>query len=667
MNWQHYINGQEVTAPRGWDGAKQVLKRNIQARTLAVEYQGEVTFVGDGYDMLRGLFVSSAGCAIVQYEAYTMCGGVRVLAVRANIILADCDWNLNRCEVACSIVEDGIGARIANNGKVPISPTAERTKNGIPLTPVTAIPLQVFNSAGTYLPNTRAAYDYLECLQHAVRFMSDQEVTLQSTWYNALPDDERFSILTGFQLRTGANTAPEDERLRYKWSDLFREIAIKYNLWIYVKRDVNGAPIVRLEREEDIYADTVAISLPWQDNLIQSIDQEQTWAAVEVGSEDGIANRGATDPLPYLVLQGFSTEAFSFEGVCNTEAVLDLVSKWGICTNLINKVAIQSSSEHDELVFVIQYNRTTNQATIGDYFGAVALYNKALLNINVLNRYQLPSNVGQYFGPGVDNFRASATSNGAIISDSTWPSLITANVPLNFDDDSTPPNFDPSNLWDTTLLRFTAPVQGFYALRVSRSFRVSSNTFAIGLFGGNKYVTSRITVRRFNASNVLQGTQIFNSTPQALGLIPQPAQFLIPATWIQPAGNYLHEINIQQVMDVGDYLLIDGAFVTTSVDPLNTGVIQFFDLVGSTIETTFIAAGGGTLTNIDPSAARVVTLTFSRLVDADTWADLVGNPTQAIRVATDGGAWRTGHILSADNNLQRGEASWTLTCKRDQI
>jgi hypothetical protein len=120
-------------------------------------------------------------------------------------------------------------------------------------------------------------------------------------------------------------------------------------------------------------------------------------------------------------------------------------------------------------------------------------------------------------------------------------------------------------------------------------------------------------------------------------------------------------------MEVGDYLLIDGAFITTSVDPLNTGVIQFFDLVGSSIETTFIAAGGGTLTNIDPGAARVVTLTFSRLVDADTWADLVGNPTQAIRVATNGGAWRTGHILSADNNLQRGEASWTLTCKRDQI
>ena len=654
MMWEHYLDGTLVSSPADFSEAEQVLRRDFTKRIVAVEYRGSVTFTADGHALLRSLFVQGAGCGIVKYEAYTMCGGVRILAIRANIIMADCDWNLNRCEVTCSLVDDGIGARISNNVKVPISPTSVVTKNGDPNATVPVVPLEVFNNSGVYQVPTRTAYDYFACMVHALRYITDDNVTVVSTWYNGLPDDERFAILSGYQLRTGSQVAPEDERVRYTWDELFSEISKKYNLWLYVTRDTLGAPVINIEPEADTYLQQVGTSHAWQDNLEQSIDRDQLWASVKVGSTSGISNREATLPLPFLVLQGFSEEAFQFDGVCNTEVELDLVSQWGICTNLINRVAIGGNDEFDDDPFIVQYNRTNNRATIGNYFSSVALYNEALLNINVLNRYPLPSQVGGGFGPVGDNFRASALSFGATVTVPTASITVGTAVLQLFDDDVNPPNENPNGTWDPVLSRYTVPVQGFYQFRVLHIWEVLTNTFPLNVVGIKKGAVSRIVFRRFDAFNVLQSSQTFTRR----GVL-DPFQ-------TTPVGKYNHEAIAGFVLNPGDYVNVAIAFDTTQ-QAFGGGVIEMRTRPGTFILTQFVANGGGSITSADSDAARIVTLQYDRLVDASTWASFTADPRQAVTVAPDGSAFRLGHIKEASCKLQTGEASWTLVATRDQI
>ena len=109
MTFTHYIDGVEVSEPDGWADFEQEVSRDFENRTISIKYPSDATFTGEGYKRLRALFVAN-DCGIVTYEAYDDCDGVRTLIVSANIILADCEWNLNRCEVNCSLVDDGIGA-----------------------------------------------------------------------------------------------------------------------------------------------------------------------------------------------------------------------------------------------------------------------------------------------------------------------------------------------------------------------------------------------------------------------------------------------------------------------------------------------------------------------------------------------------------------------------
>ena len=121
------------------------------------------------------------------------CQGSTYRVVRGVISLADIEWNLNRCTAKVKVQDDGYGARIFNNKDIGVFPTSEVTKNGDALTPVTAIDLEVFDPTaafGTYLAQTRKAYDWLECMTDLVGYITDGELTVQSNWYDALPDDE---------------------------------------------------------------------------------------------------------------------------------------------------------------------------------------------------------------------------------------------------------------------------------------------------------------------------------------------------------------------------------------------------------------------------------------------------------------------------------------------
>jgi hypothetical protein len=649
MSFRHTINGTEVSEPKEWNTFEQEIVRDFERRTISIKYPGSTTFTLGGYRMLRDMFVAD-DCGIVEYECTETCGDLTLLVVRANIILADCKWNLNRCEVECSLVDDGVDARITNNRGIPISPLADRSKNDTPITPVTGIAVEVFDTVNGNTLGTRTMFDWLACMQHAVQYMTDGNITLQSNWYNSLPDSERYAITTGYQLRAG-DTSQTGTRVVYKFEELFLEVAKKYNLWLAIRRDTSGTPVVRIEREVDSFTDTVAASFEWTDNLIQSVDRDQLWARVDVGSDNAIKNQDAVQSLPFLVLQGFSVEEFHFETECNTDAVLDLVNNWGICTNLIQAV-LDNDTGYEEDTFIIQYNRTTDEATMSDWYnpgGDPVLYNEALMNINVLNRYDLPSNIGSFYDALDAGFEAQRVLAGTPVTDvTTTPTTGTyavAPFPAIILDPGG--NYTPND--------YTAPAQGYYVFEVRRQWRITENTFPVVLGNVQKRAISRIRIERYNSFNVLQNFTEFESSGQ-----------LAQAGLFTPPGNYQHSVTHGLVLNAGDYVRVQFRFdFTSSFDPLATGSITVLDQPGSIFGTSFVATGGGVITNIDPDAARIITYDFDRITTAARWKALTDNPTLAIEVAPDADL-KLGHVKSAKRNIYRGTTTYTLICKRSQ-
>ena len=128
----------------------------------------------------------------------------------------------------------------------------------------------------------------------------------------------------------------------------------------------------------------------------------------------------------------------------------------------------------------------------------------------------------------------------------------------------------------------------------------------------------------------------------------------------------MHEVSNGFVLNAGDYVrVLFGFNFSSGGDPLATGTITVQDQPLSTFGTTFVATGGGAVTNIDPEQSRVITYEFDRITNATDWRAMISDPTLAVQVAPDQ-ALKLGHIQRASRNIYKGTTSYTLICKRSQ-
>lgn len=650
MSFEIYLNGSLVASPKDWDGYEQEIVRDYKKRFLRIAYPGTFTLTNaSGYPALRALLLDDL-CSIVRFEAYEVCGLARYQIVNGYVVIADAEWNLNDCTCEIEVQDDAIGARVDNNVRIPVSPLADKSKNGVDITPCPTLSIEVFDpsdDAATYLPDARTMYDWLDAMTHCIQYITDSNIAVTSAWYEALDDTEKVALCNGYQLRT-ADIASDAKRLTYDFQTLWLEVAKRYNLWIAVKRNDSGVSYLAIEPEPDMFSTSQPLNLLHQYELVQSIDRDQLYSAVEVGDEEGIQNLDLTYSLPYLVLQGFSQEKFHFQGTCNTDEVLDLTGKWHADTNTIEKVLVTdpTSDDYDKDTFLIQYNAYTNKAVKGDYLvdgSTPYLYNEQMLNVNILNRYTLPSDVGSYYDSSDSGFMASG--NGP----QGWGAVTAPVIPgtcfyypfgsgLTDTDVTTPPNNNVDGNWDVALQRYTAPAQGFYEFEVYMQMSVDSSAPA-GIDA---------VFERYDSGNVLLATQtvqvVSSSSP----------------------GTYIGSNTASFVLNAGDYVTRTyRRFICRgNVLGADTATIQPLDHY---TRTRFIAAGGGVLTNIDTDAARIVKHKFERLIPVSEWQQYVNDPSLGIGVSHTGGAVKSAHIQKATRDVVSGRTTYELISKKDVL
>lgn len=633
---RHYINDVLVEEPMGWMDFEEELDRDYQERIISVKYDSTLTFTAGGYAALRSIYLLGGYCADIRYRAEQECGGVVSIAAQGVIILSDAEWNLTRCEVEVQVVDDALGARVMNNMDIPISPLADLSKNGVAITPVTPFDLLIHrsDSVANYSP-ARKAFDWWQCMQHGLAYISDGQVSIVSDWVQTLADNEQFALVDGYMLRTG-DDAPR--RIQWTFKLLFHEMAGRYNLYLAAGRDANGNPQLRLEPESYWYGTAVTTQQLDIQDLIQGIDVDRLYERVQIGCEDSKYNAdiNATDFVPYVPLLTQVDESFNFQGVCNASSALDIKFKFISETNVIVDTILNQDEGSDEKMFMLQYSVPPLVAnaitTIWNTLLFTRGYNPAIINGTILSRYYLPSGVGSNSGPSpgfVGSYTAGVGPNvtlTAVSTTSAWVQL-------------------PVTTW-------TAAVTAFYVFQIDVSADIIANQYYRLGIGANFYFQMRMQMRvqRFDSTNALQETNIYQTEYrfQLGGFIGGTAGIFYSAAF-----------------NAGDYFIISTRFETSptqielqgvgpeSLSPFITGRLDAevgYALIYSNV--------GGYVGGL--GAPPVVKYMFDRHVDLDTWLSLQSAPQNRISIGHESTELTSGWVLNAKRNVATGECSWEV-------
>lgn len=671
-----YLDGAPIPAPKDWDEFTTELERDDKARTISEKYRLTLTFTGGAHKHLADLYAAEGYCAESTIEIFQHCAdGAPIPVMQGRILLSDCEWDLTACSVEVSVVDDGIGARIHNNRKVPVSPASDRSKNGAPIAAVVPLALRMFDCTdSSEVSGTRRGWDWLQAMGHALAYISDGTIGIVSDWYAALPSAKKIAIAKGAELRTTGYTMP---RLEYTFDDLFAEVAKRYNLWMHQERTASGI-VIRVEPEDYFTAfDTEAFTMTAIPALKRSIDLDRLYATVMVGSDEAIKELQLAHPLPYIPLMGFTAEGFHFTGICNTDAELDLVGKWSADTNVIQAIVVDDVEDYDDDWILVQYTDGPQTATQGNYLnpGALpSLYNEELLNINVLARYPLPSPVGANYGNNFDDsFLAQKTAfvvpeplfQNALLSDADG----TAYGPVHtmYDNDYIAPGFDPNNVWGNGTpqgqpvsladSRFTASANAFYTFTVTLRWDITKirPNYIPALTAWNAAgVRGLVMARAFSAGGVQIGGDQF-AAPGPVHYVPGSYTDTFTVHFALQPGEYVQFYTGTMKGPNASFSALPGAgFPYDPNDPVQLGFFgAAVNYKGGAVGTSIVQDGG---VLVPAKTPHIILHTFDRACPADRWLRATTTPSDFVGI--DGGV--LAHVKNLKRNLLTGESTWEL-------
>jgi len=582
------INGNTVNDPINWQDFGIRIFRDNTINGLFIEYTTELQWNGLGYEIIRQAYntdILKCGLLTVTVDYY--CGDAPKRLLTGNIVIAECKFDLQRCIVSTKLFDNNYSTRINNNKSIELDAYITESKNGLTLPTYTDVRIDLFNPAnGVYYPNTRSArgkylFDYL---QHMVRFMSDNEVTFSSP----ILQGSGYTVTSGLSLRTGKQ-AP----IVTSFQKLFEAINKKLNLSITT---TNNQLII--DSSTAIYSNQQAIQLDNIRDLIQFVEKERLFSAVEVGNDKAFqeweCNNGAGCSNPQVKGFTFQKDQFGFEGTCNQDIVQDLLSKDIIIdSNIIEDVVRFGNQSFDDNVFIIDteiasinpdFRRAIQSNLLG--VGTFFYYNGSLSNDKVITNHasDLPNQIANY----VEDYDSTS---------GTFDSRKDNNLVLFrfWDLGSTPAEDDPINVF-----KFYSDIIGTNLL------------FDNLLFGVNFDVSNGVYTATFPGVYTVQIRQRFN-----IGNISNPAgigQLALICNRRTADGDLINQFQtttaiILNSIDINSALTLN---FTTFLNVGDTLSCDFAGLVG-----TFTGAAADTSVNIVPTSNDLTQQTFFRITVAE--------------------------------------------------
>ncbi len=380
--------------PENWKDIQITLERQKDIEGLLLIFTSELTFVEDGYNLLRTQFDSNYNNKITANIDILNVNNTFDRLFTGVIILSDIKFNLNRKTAIVKIEDVSFFGAINNNKNIKNIVDAGFTKNGVKITPVPKFNLDFFlTTSGTYTGSLadRDVFKVLDVLSFLVRFMTDNIV--KGITSNYLNDTTNFNggflyITTGELIRLDAGEPPV-----VSFRDVFTFLRKTHNISFVIEADINGDPIMRIEEKEFFFEQATSFSVRDIKDLDLQVDKQRLFSHLQIGNKESQTGRFPTNVRFFV----FKEEDYVILGKGNTDKALDLRTDFITDSNTIEDIVVDNNDEFDNEIFIIEGNVAGTQA-IKTALGGDFHYNNDLTNDKIVNRYlnSIPESVAAY-------------------------------------------------------------------------------------------------------------------------------------------------------------------------------------------------------------------------------------------------------------------------------
>lgn len=450
------LDGVETVNPKEDFGIQIQFDQSIGA--VFITFENDVTLASNGYEYLFNRYIGNGFCDRVEVDVVYACRGASAYLIgKGFILLSECLFNRDKCQVKTKIFDAGFQTRVNNNKSIQIYSNAPLTKNGSTITePYATLPNA--QRAGLFIPSTgvyTGSYAYGWSVYNAFEiltaFMSDNEIDFESNYFNT--GEGKVYFVTSGQAIRNADFAP----FKFSFEQLYTALNKKLQLGFGFQR-TGGRTVLRIE-DQDYFRDNAAsITLLDVPGIFSRFDKERIFSQISLGSEQfleewqgGDANNEILS-FPQVRFRGFKREEFGMCGDCNLDKTFDLVTRDVIFdSNIIENILVWQNQSFDENPVILQWEDYTGDAATlfsedaqkQDIFGIDTFqYNRSLANEfqAVNNQDDLPCAIQNYYkeylaadtvfavensGPvGLNDHEMRLSTQGYFYSDSTEPSVI---------------------------------------------------------------------------------------------------------------------------------------------------------------------------------------------------------------------------------------------------
>lgn len=534
--YRYFLDNTLIDEPEGWDELTTTIKRDRTVKGLLKLRDVTLTFKGSGYDYLKATIDSTGHCAEVAIRIEEFDGANWLYDFEGRIFVSDIEWYEFRHECKTKITDNSYNARIYNNRDIGVVPTAEVSKNFIPLAPIDVCDLTIFHpDTGVNVAYPAKCFRLRDVFDFLVRFMSDGDVNFATDYFGASGTFPDIVLTTGYAIRkaylnmTSSEFSQNIQPISFK--SLFESTDKLFNINFSVDESVSP-PVLRIENDGYFRTQNQLISIDNIDEVTTKTAVEKLFSKVKFGSSD-VANYPALSFIESIKFAGFNQEEYYTLGQCNIDTELDLRNNLITSSNVIEyMLEFPSDTLYDNKWVVISAESTgatTFNATKTNWIGvsSYVFYNQLLNNSNVADRYLggVPNSIAQ----------AITYQDSSFSSLNTWTQT-TADTVYN-----TPVTYEPfgfnyevsdvSGNYNPSTYHYSAPASGVYSFNVSLPTMVQTYEEVLSSANVNKLL--------LQVSLVVYDSLGFGVNP-ALYEVRLIDEYLIPVTpALAPIGYFI--------------------------------------------------------------------------------------------------------------------------------